>query len=117
LGEIPGEAFVDITLTQTIAAIVMVGLSLALIIGYRAYLARNSERRMLSMLDSLGLDPQIASSGDLKTIMGETRQRCKACTAEDVCERWLRGDEEGDNAFCPNKRVFEILNKYKDGIA
>ena len=107
----------DITLTQTIAAIAMVGLALALIIGYRAYLARNSERRMRSMIDSVGLDPDIASSGDLKTVMGEARQRCKACTAEDVCERWLRGDEEGDNAFCPNKRVFEILNKYKDGVA
>ena len=107
----------DITLTQTIAAIVMIGMALALIVGYRAYLASNSERRMLSMLDSLGLDPKIAASGDLKTIMGEARQRCQACTAEDVCERWLRGEEEGDNAFCPNKRVFEILNKYKDGVA
>ena len=107
----------DITLTQTIAAIVMVGVGLALIISYRAYLASNSERRMLSMLDSLGLDPEIASSGDLKIIMGEARKRCQACTAEDVCERWLRGDEEGENAFCPNRRVFEILNKYKDGIA
>lgn len=107
----------DITLTQTIAAIVMVGLGLALIIGYRAYLARNSERRMLSMLDSLGLDPEIATSGDLKTIMAEARKRCQGCTAEDLCERWLRGDEEGDNAFCPNKRVFEILNKYKGGVA
>ena len=53
----------DITLTQTIAAIVMVGLGLALIVAYRTYLASNSERRMLSMLDSLGLDSEIASSG------------------------------------------------------
>ena len=107
----------DLTSTQTIAAVIMVGMGLALIIGYRAYLASNSERRMLSMLDSLGLDPEIASSGDLNTIMGEARKRCEACTAEDVCERWLRGEEEGDNAFCPNKRVFDILNKYKDGVA
>ena len=107
----------DITLTQTIAAIAMVGLGLALIIGYRAYLARNSERRMRSMIESVGLDPDIASRGDLETIMGDARERCQACTAEDVCERWLRGEEEGDNAFCPNRRVFEILNKYKDGVA
>ena len=107
----------DITLTQAIAAIAMVGLGLALIIAYRAYLARNSERRMRSMIDSVGLDPEIASSGDLNTIMGEARKRCEACTTEDVCERWLRGDEEGDNAFCPNKRVFDVLNKYKDGVA
>jgi len=104
---------VDITLTQIIAAIVMVGLGLALVIGYRVYLARNSERRMLSMIDSLGLDPEVASNEELGTIMGEVRQRCRGCTTEDVCERWLRGDEEGDNAFCPNARVFEILDKYK----
>jgi hypothetical protein len=91
----------------------MVGLGLALVIAYRAYLARNSERRMMSMIDSLGLDPEIASNAEFGAIMGEVRQRCKGCTAEDVCERWLRGDEEGDNAFCPNARVFEILNKYK----
>jgi len=102
---------VDITLTQIVAAIVMVGLGLTLVVGYRTYLARNSERRMLSMIDSLGLDPEIVSNAELGTIMGEVRQRCKGCTAEDVCERWLRGDEEGDNAFCPNARVFEILNK------
>ena len=104
----------DISLTQIIAAIVMIAVGFALVIAYRSYLARNSERRMLSMLDSVGLDADIASDEDLKTIMGEVRQRCKSCTAEDVCERWLRGDEEGDNAFCPNARVFEILNKYSD---
>jgi len=108
---------VDITLTQTIAAIAMVGLGLALIVAYRAYLARNSERRMRSMIDAVGLDPEITSSGELKIVMREVRERCEACSAEDVCERWLRGEEEGDNAFCPNRRVFEILNKYKDGIA
>ena len=101
----------DITLTQIIAAIVMVGLGITLVVGYRTYLARNSERRMLSMIDSLGLDPEIVSNAELGTIMGEARQRCRGCTAEDVCERWLRGDEEGDSAFCPNARVFEILNK------
>ena len=103
----------DITLTQAIAAIAMVGFGLALVVGYRVYLNRNSERRMLSMVDSLGLDTDIAANAELGTIMGEVRQRCRACTAEDVCERWLRGDEEGDNAFCPNARVFEILDKYK----
>ena len=104
----------DISFTQVVAAIIMIGVVLALVIAYRVYLVRNSERRMLSMLDSLGLDSDIASNDDLKTVMGEARQRCQSCTSEDVCERWLRGDEEGDNAFCPNARVFEILNKYGD---
>ncbi len=102
----------DISLTQIIAAVVMIGVGLALVIAYRRYLDRNSERRMLSMLDSLGLDSGIASNADLATVMGEVRQRCRGCVAEDVCERWLRGDEEGDNAFCPNARVFETLKKY-----
>ena len=104
----------DISLTQIITAIVMVGAGLALVIAYRAYLARSSEQRMLSMLDSLGLDAGIASDPELETIMGEARQRCRGCTAEDVCERWLRGDEEGDNAFCPNARVFNTLKELRD---
>jgi len=104
----------DMSSTQIIAVIVMLGLGLALVIGYRAYLLRNSERRMLSMLDNLGLDSDIASSDEFKTIMGEVRQRCRHCTAEDVCERWLRGDEEGDNAFCPNARVFNTLNELRN---
>jgi len=107
---------VDISLSQAITAIAMIGVGIALVVAYRAYLARNSERRMLSMLDSLGLDSGIASNKDLSTIMGEVRERCQSCTSEDVCERWLKGEEEGDNAFCPNARVFEILNKY-NGIA
>lgn len=99
----------DISLTQILAAIVLLGLGLALVIGYRAYLVRNSERRMLSMIDSLGLDSDIASVAKYGPVMGEVRQRCRHCTAEDVCERWLRGEEEGDNAFCPNARVFNTL--------
>lgn len=106
----------EISLSQAIAAIAMIGVGIALVVAYRAYLARNSERRMLSMLDSLGLDSGIASNEDLSTIMGEARQRCQSCTSEDMCERWLRGEEEGENAFCPNARVFEILNKYS-GVA
>jgi len=107
-----GRLLMDITLTQVLAAIAMVGVGLALVFGYRFYLAQNSERRMLSMLDSLGLDSGIASNEELSTIMGEVRERCQSCTTEDVCERWLKGEEEGDNAFCPNAKVFEILNKY-----
>jgi uncharacterized membrane protein len=102
----------NITFSQGIAALIMVGVGIVLVLAYRAYLARDSERRMLSMLDSLGLDTSIASNSELGTIMGEVRQRCANCTSEDVCERWLKGEEEGDNAFCPNAKVFEILDKY-----
>jgi hypothetical protein len=64
------------------------------------------------MLESVGLDPAIATSGDLPTIMSEVRKRCEHCQSEDLCERWLQGEETGGNEFCPNARVFEILKKY-----
>jgi len=64
------------------------------------------------MIESLGLDPAIATSGDLPTIMNDVRRRCEHCQSEDVCERWLRGEVAGGNEFCPNARVFEILRKY-----
>jgi hypothetical protein len=67
---------------------------------------------MRMMLESVGLNPEIAMSGEIPTIMKEVRQRCQHCATEDVCERWLKGNEEGDNAFCPNANVFEALKKY-----
>lgn len=89
-------------------AVVAVGLFFA----YQRYLTANSERRMRSMLEAVGLDPAIATSGDVPTIMKEVRQRCRNCKSEGLCERWLRGEEEGDNAFCPNRKVFDALKKY-----
>jgi hypothetical protein len=38
--------------------------------------------------------------------------RCQHCSAEDKCERWLQGRVEGDSAFCPNHRVFDMLGKF-----
>lgn len=67
---------------------------------------------MLAMLEAVGLDPEIATSGEIPTIMKEVRQRCRSCATEAVCERWLQGNEEGDNDFCPNAKVFEILLKH-----
>jgi uncharacterized protein DUF6455 len=100
------------TLTQTVAAIAMAGTAFALFYMYRRYLATNSERRMRAMLESVGLDPEIATNGDVQAIMKDVRQRCRSCTTEDVCERWLTGHEGGKNDFCPNSRVFEELKKY-----
>jgi len=100
------------SLPQIIAAVVMVGVAITLVFVYWRYLAANSERRMRTMLESVGLDPAIASSGDIDAIMKEVRQRCRSCASEAVCERWLSGDEAGDNAFCPNSKVFVALKKY-----
>ena len=82
--------------------------------AYRRYLAMSSERRLQSMLEAVGLDPAVATDGDIPTIMKEVRQRCRNCNSESLCERWLAGEEEGDNAFCPNHKVFEVLRKYSD---
>ena len=102
----------SISLIQVLAAIAVIVIVAASYFGYRRYQQRNSERRMLGMLTSLGLDPSIAASADIETIMGEVRGRCRQCQSEDRCERWLRGEEGGDASFCPNHRVFQILGKY-----
>jgi hypothetical protein len=106
----------NVSLIQAVAAIVMAGVAVILFYMYRRYLAANSERRMQEMLQSVGIDPELAASGDTGSIMKEVRQRCRSCTTEDVCERWLSGDEESENDFCPNSMVFETLKKYGDAI-
>lgn len=102
------------SLMQIVAALVMVGIAIGLFFAYRTYLAVNSERRMRAMLESVGLDPALAASGEIATIMKEVRQRCRSCASEDVCEHWLAADKKDGNDFCPNARVFEILNRYSD---
>jgi len=101
-----------LSLTQVFAAIAMLVAAFVLVLVYRAFLAGNSERRMRKMLESAGLDPALAGSGKIPTIMKDVRQRCQSCSSEDVCERWLEGKEEGGNTFCPNSKVFEILKRY-----
>jgi hypothetical protein len=44
-------------------------------------------------------------------IIKEIRRRCHACATEDVCERWLSGEQKGDNDFCPNANVFTTLRE------
>ena len=99
---------------QFFAAVAMVAIAIAMLFAYRSYLASNSERRMRTMLESMGLDPAIAASGQISAIMNEVRHRCQSCASEDVCEHWLAGDKKDGNDFCPNAKVFEILNKYRD---
>ena len=80
-------------------------------------MAAASERRMLLMMECVGLDSSIATTGNCDTVfecaidvsMNEVRQRCRACTITKLCERWLAGDEYGDNDFCPNAKVFDEL--------
>ncbi len=90
-------------------AIVMVAVTIALFLWIRQSMARASERRLIRMLQRAGLDPEIAKQGDTETIVKELRHRCRRCESEALCERWLAGEEKGQNVFCPNAQVFEML--------
>jgi hypothetical protein len=76
-----------------------------------------AERRMLTMLECVGLDPSIAMPVQRDTVlecvidasMKVARQRCRDCMTVNLCERWLAGDQCGDNDFCPNAKVFDEL--------
>ena len=97
---------------QVVAIMAMIATAAAVVFGFKRYLAVNSERRMQAMLESVGLDPEIATSGEIPTIMKEVRQRCRSCASESVCERWLLGRKDDSNDFCPNAKVFDILRKH-----
>ena len=101
------------TMTQFFAALAMLGVAIILVVAFRKYLQASSEQRMRAMLEAVGLDPEIADIGGIETIMTEVRQRCMTCNAESVCEHYLASEQKGDNNFCPNKRVFDILKKYR----
>lgn len=107
----------NMSLFQIIAAMFMLGATIALIAVFRKYKAAASERRMQNMLECVGLDPAIASSGDKEVIMKEIRQRCRTCANESVCERWLAGKVDGDNLFCPNAKVFDALKRTVDAVS
>lgn len=100
------------TIVQLGAGAAMLVVVMLVVFAFRRYLAAGSERRMRKMLASMGLDPDIGADGRIETIMDEVRDRCRQCSAEDRCERWLEDRQSGDGRFCPNHRVFEILGKY-----
>jgi hypothetical protein len=96
---------------QAFVGVAMIGVALILVFAMRSYMASTSERRMTSMLERVGIDPAIASTGDSAQIVKEIRRRCHTCATEDVCERWLSGEEKGGNDFCPNASVFATLRE------
>ena len=99
------------TPTHISVAIVMVAVTIVLFLWFQRTLAAGSARRMTRMVAYVGLDPKIATRGDPRTqaVMTEARRRCANCRVEDFCNRWLAGECEGGNAFCPNARVFHSL--------
>ena len=97
---------VDIGITVILAAV-----AIGLVVVFLKYKSGTSERRMRQMLQRVGLDPEIATQPDSESIIREVRRRCRKCQTEDICERWLAGEEGGDNVFCPNAQVFEELQR------
>jgi hypothetical protein len=98
-------------MTLTLVGVSMIGVALILVFAIRAYMAATSERRLISMLERVGIDPALAATGDNAQIIRGIRQRCHTCATEDVCERWLSGEVKGDNNFCPNANVFATLRE------
>ena len=91
-----------------IEAAVMLGVTAVLIVAFREYLRAASERRLGAMLTRVGLDPALAWRAHGNVTRG-LQQRCRSCPREDLCERWLRGDERGSNDFCPNAKLFRTI--------
>ena len=94
--------------TQISVAIFMVGVTIAIIVWFRSSQAAASAERMLAMMTRVGLDPGTAMGS---TAIGkDVRRRCMGCPREDLCDRWLAGNIEGGNSFCPNAQIFNPLN-------
>ena len=92
-------------------AITAVALNIVLFLWFRGSQAAASAERMKGMIARLGMGRGSATLDFARTgaIMEETRRRCRRCPREDFCNRWLAGEVEGSNAFCPNAPTFDKL--------
>ena len=99
----------NINVTELQIAIAFIFVTAVLVVWFRSKLASASRSRMYRMMARVGIYPRKSSrTGDKWGLdMNAARSRCKMCPAEDVCERWLAGEIEGDNGFCPNASVFD----------
>lgn len=100
------------TIIEIVISVLMIAVAVVMIIQFQRYKTGASERRMKEMLKNAGLDPDIVTHGTTEVIIKEVRSRCRKCQAEDVCERWLAGEETGGNEFCPNAGVFQMLAEH-----
>ena len=100
------------TVFQIYVAIIMVAVFGGLFVWFQRSEAAGSAKRLTGMMSRFGLDPRSATQGDLitKTIMKAVRWQCRKCPTEGYCERWLCGNIEGDNTFCPNAQTFRYLS-------
>ncbi|HXP60505.1 MAG TPA: DUF6455 family protein [Dongiaceae bacterium] len=105
------------SLFQLTLAIFMVVVGGSLVVWFWRYLAAGSERRMTQMLTRAGVTPEVIKRSDVEAIIKDVRSRCRACSSEDLCERWLAGKVEGENDFCPNAQIFRSLARTPGPIA
>ena len=100
------------TMFEINLAIFMLAVSVALLVWFQRSRLAASAKRMIGMITRTELDP-VAVQGDPRNvaIVKEMRSRCIRCPREDYCDRWLAGDVEGDNAFCPNAQTLGTLTK------
>jgi len=106
------------TMLEATIAILMMTLIAVLVIWYLKYLAAGSEKRMMNMIDRVGLDPEMATVEDpaIKRIINDVRSHCRKCQTEGVCERWLAGEIEEENIFYPNAPLFVQLKRNTESI-
>ena len=100
----PSSYEVAVAITLAIAAI-------ALVAWFLYYKASGTERRMKGMMLRVGIDPEIVPEVDKKRVFKGIRRRCGKCQTEDICERWLANKIQGDNEFCPNAKIFDIISE------
>ncbi len=110
---------------QITTAMLVVGATVALFMVRQNHKAAMSERRMISMMERVGLHSAIVFSGESGSVleyvigasMKKIRKRCQACSIVDKCERWLAGKEDGDNVICPNANEFDALKIACDDVS
>ena len=98
---------------QISLAILMVAVAVAIMVWLQSSQAAASARRMMGMMNRVGLDPATATLGDppTMTIIKEARRRCRRCPREDLCDRWLARKVKGGNTFCLNAQTFQFFRK------
>ena len=99
----------NITVSDWQIAFLLVLITAILVVSFRGMLSSKSQSRMYRMMAKVRVLPSSDKRAGLD--MQEVRARCRRCPAEDVCERWLAGEIEGDNGFCPNADVFDGVIK------
>jgi hypothetical protein len=105
------------TLFEIGVAIFMVAVSVALVVWFSRHAAAASEKRMMHMLTCAGVDPRFSGHDDTWAILQVARGRCSRCRSEDLCDRWLARNVQGDNSFCPNAQISRILKRITRRIA